>query len=96
LQLLAERFGRPGETYSSTVVGRAGTMASVSAVLSATAANTATASVTSPSLSGGALPLQEGNANLRAAFSGAVQNLVTQHQAEALAKYPELGSYSGG
>ncbi len=41
LQLLAERFGRPGETYSSTVVGRAGTMASVSAVLSATAANTA-------------------------------------------------------
>jgi hypothetical protein len=40
--------------------------------------------------------LQEGNANLRAAFSGAVQNLVTQHQAEALAKYPELGSYSGG
>jgi ABC-type phosphate transport system substrate-binding protein len=96
LQLLAERFGRPGETYSSTVVSRAGTMASVSAVLSATAANTATASVTSPSLPAGAVPSQEGNANLRAAFSRAVQNLVAQHQAEALAKYPELSSQSGG
>jgi phospholipase C len=47
LQLLAERFGRPGEVYSSTVAGRAATMASVSAVLSATAANAAIASVAS-------------------------------------------------
>jgi len=96
LQLLAERFGRPGEVYSSTVAGRAATMASVSAVLSATAANAAIASVASSLPSGSAVPSQEGNANLRVAFGAAVQNLVSQHQAEALAKYPELGGKAGG
>jgi len=96
LQLLAERFGSPGETYSSTVVGRAATMASVSAVLSATGANTAVALVGSAAPPGNGGPSQQGNANLRAAFDGAVQNLVSQHQAEALAKYPELRGYTGG
>jgi phospholipase C len=96
LQLLAERFGRPGERYSSTVAARAGTMASVSTVLSATAANTAIAAIGSIAPSGSASPSLQGNANLRAAFNGAVQNLVSQHQAEALAKYPELRGSSSG
>jgi phospholipase C len=96
LQLLAERFGRPGEIYSSTVAGRAATMASVSAVLSATAANTAMVSLASAVPADSAVPSQEGNANLRVAFGAAVQNLVSQHQAEALAKYPELGGKAGG
>ena len=96
LQLLAERFGQPGEAYSSTVVGRASTMASVSAVLSATAGNVTPMAIgpTTPLVVGASvLP---GNANLRAAFAGAVQNMLSQHQAEALAKYPELRGYSGG
>jgi phospholipase C len=96
LQLLAERFGQPGEAYSSTVVGRAAMVGSVSAVLSARAANNTAAALGSPPAPGIAPASQPGNANLRTAFAGAVKNLVSQHQAEALAKYPELRGYSGG
>ena len=95
LQLLAERFGRAGESFSSTVLARAGTMASVSAVLSSSAANGAIAAV-APSVGGSSeSSAQHGNANLRAAFDGALQNLISQHSAEALAKYPELRGYLG-
>jgi phospholipase C len=96
LQLFAERFGQPAEAYSSTVVGRAGTVASVSAVLSVAAANVATAALGSAPAPIVASALQPGNAPLRAAFAGAVKNMISQHQAEALTKYPELRGYSGG
>lgn len=95
LQLLAERFGRPGEPYSPSVLGRAATMASVSAVLTATAANTAIAAVAPRPASGSASPSPQGSSNLRAAFDGAMQNLVSRHQSVAVAKYPELRGYSG-
>jgi phospholipase C len=93
LQLLAERFGHPGETYSSTVVGRAGTLASVSTVLSATAANTAIAPIAGAAPAPGLEPSKQGGARLHTAFNKSVENLIGRHQAEALAKYPELGRY---
>lgn len=96
LQLLAERFGGPGETYSSTVVGRGETMASVSTILSAIAANTAVVATPAARPSGEETRAQQGIPALRSAFDGALKNLVIQHRAEALAKYPELHGYGGG
>ena len=97
LQLLAERFGHPGEPYSSAVAGRASTIASVSSVLSATAANGGHLPLAAAPVAAGGGELTSGNANMRAAFNGALQNLTTQHQAEAVAKYPQLAgrNFSG-
>ena len=95
LQLLAEKFGKPGEAYSPAVLGRAATMASVSTVLSASAGNSAIANIPAPCVAlPTPAPTASGSVGLRAAFETSIKNLVERHQAEALAKYPELGGYA--
>ena len=94
LQLLAERFGRPGETYSPSVAGRAGTFASVSSVLSASAANGSALAVPAAAGPPTVAPSAPGSDQLRRAFDAALKNLVRQHQGEAVAKFPDLAGYS--
>jgi phospholipase C len=91
LQLLAERFGKPGEAYSQVVAGRAGTIGSVSSALSTTANNTQVVALGTPGASAGptTTPIP-GNSKLQTAFQGAITDLVNQHSIEALAKFPEL------
>jgi phospholipase C len=93
LQLLAERFGKPGETYSPSVAGRAGTFSSVSSVLSASAGNAAAAAVSAPAGAGAVAPTAPGSDVLRSAFDSALKNLVKQHQGDAVAKFPSLAGY---
>ena len=97
LQLLAERFGKPGEAYSKEVAGRRQHgIASVSAVLSADAGNTAPCDLPAavPAAGGAAPPHPTATSKLRQAFDQAAKNLVDRHQAEAIAKYPELRAYA--
>ncbi|HWZ92191.1 MAG TPA: alkaline phosphatase family protein [Polyangiaceae bacterium] len=90
LQLLAERFGKSGESYSAEVHGRSlHGVQSVSAVLSATAANTAVAPIAPVSVIASAPGIL---GPLRPLFVAAIQNLLRQHGGEALAKYPELSA----
>ena len=99
LQLLAERFGSPGEPYSSEVSGRAQQgIGSVSAVLSAAGANAAVAgiNVAPPAGLSVAALAPQGSSVLHQCFDDATRTFVAQHQAEALAKYPELKSYLAG
>jgi len=89
LQLMAERFGEPGEIYSHEVLGRTQQgIASVSAVLDATAKNTAVCSI------GVGDPVAQVtavvNSDLRRAFEGSLKTLSAQHPTELYAKYPEL------
>jgi phospholipase C len=96
LQLLAERFGRVGEAYSSEVAGRANQgIASVSSLLVANAKNTAVAPLprTAPTSSAPTGPVAP--SDLREGFHQAVTQLADAHQAEAFAKYPELRAYLG-
>jgi phospholipase C len=94
LQLLAERFGKPGEAYSSSVTARAATFASVSSVLSASAANNGVVAISAhPSGATVAAPSVVSNDRLRTAFDAAAKNLVAQHSSEAVAKFPELRDY---
>jgi phospholipase C len=96
LQLFAERFGQPGETYSPEVLGRMQQkIVSVSAVLSATAGNLGGAALGGAAASPAPAPTLAGSANLRQAFTNAAQSFVAAHQAEALAKYPALAPYAG-
>jgi phospholipase C len=96
LQLIAERFGKAGETYSSEVAGRMHQkISSVSSVLSVGAGNTGQCDVSAAlgMPTGIAPPYPTVTNNLRLGFEQAAKNLATKHQAEALAKYPELRAY---
>jgi phospholipase C len=93
LQLLAERFGRNGEAYSSEVLGRMQQgIGSVSSVLSAGANNsqryvlTAPAAATAPAAT---IPHNQ----LREGFHQSATTFADRHQAEAFKKYPELRDY---
>lgn len=93
LQLLAERFGRANEVYSSEVLGRMKQgIASVSSVLSAAGDNGAALllpDVASPPTAPAVV-----RSRLTDAFSERGKALVGAHGAEALKKYPELGEIS--
>lgn len=96
LQLLAERFGKTGETYSPEVSGRmAQKIGSVSAVLSVSANNG-----TSCTLPGGRFqtvedggPAPMATNNLYQAFERAAKDLASRHKVEAFAKFPQLRGY---
>lgn len=92
LQLLAERFGKLGETYSSEVSGRmAQNIGSVSAVLSHTADNAKPSRLPrrSPIVTGAAPPPLATN-KLHQAFERATNDLATRHKMEAFMKFPQL------
>jgi phospholipase C len=92
LQLIAERFGAPGEIYSSEVQGRKQQgIESAATVLDVSAANTAVCSM--GGVSSAAPPSTINNSELRKGFAGAIQSIVHAHQSEATAKYPELRDY---
>jgi phospholipase C len=95
LQLLAERFGKAGETYSSAVAGRMNQgIASVSSVLTSEAANVAPLPI--PSVTAASAPTAPvAPSRLRQSFQQALVQLANAHQAEAYAKYPELRAYLG-
>src|SRR5439155_27111031 len=96
LQLLAERFGPNGEAYSPEVAARTQQgIASVSSILSVDAANVAPAPMGVASRAPVVVPAPPTSSKLRAAFGVAAKNLVLQHKAEALAKYPELRGTMG-
>jgi phospholipase C len=99
LQLLAERFGSPGEPYSAEVTGRKQQgIGSVSAVLSAAAPNVAVANIAVVSSVGPPVDpnAPHGSTVLHQCFDGAARTFVAQHQTEAVSKYPELKSYRPG
>jgi phospholipase C len=92
LQLIADRFGSPGESYSSEVLGRQQQgIESASAVLDAAAGNTGICN-----LHPGATladPAAVRNSELRQGFDKAIRDLAARHGTEALTKYPELRGY---
>jgi phospholipase C len=97
LQLIAERFGRAGEAYSSEVAGRMHqNIKSVSAVLDAGAGNTKPCDLSAAlTIQAGVTPPHPTVANnLRLGFEQAAKDLASKHQAEAFAKYPELRVYA--
>ena len=97
LQLLAERFGKPGEAYSAEVAGRMNQgIASVSAALAVGAQNLATRALNARLTSAAAIPSAIAANDLREGFHQAVTRLAAAHQAEAFAKYPELRAYVRG
>ena len=91
LQLIAERFGAPGEVYSPEVSARANQgIASVSQVLDVNAANTQVctfAAIAAPPAPDVLVP-----STLRRGFVQAASGLKAQHKLEVLAKYPELAA----
>ncbi len=92
LQLLAETFGSPGESYSSEVLGRSQQgIESLSVVLDAAAGNTEICTMGSGT--GAAAPGSVPESDLRKAFDGAIRALAARHQTEAMLKYPELRGY---
>lgn len=98
LQLLAERFGKPGESYSAAVQDRQRQgIHSVSEVLQAAANNTGICRVAAPA--NVAVPAdiaalaETGGSDLRTAFDAAVRAFVSRHPIEAPSKYPELRGY---
>lgn len=96
LQLIAERFGTPGETFSSEVAGRMHQgIVSVSSLLTADAGNTKPCNLSAAAAPppGAAIPFPTAPSNLRLGFDQAAKNLAAQHQGEAFAKYPELRAY---
>jgi len=96
LQLLAERFGHGSEAYSAQVAARAQQgIASVSEILSASAANTARCDLPGAGADGGDAPAATVKNSLRDGFHQAAVNLAASHQAEALQKYPEMREYLG-
>jgi len=94
LQLIADRFGETGESYSPEVTGRAQQgIESASAVLDAGAGNTATCQLGQPV--GADVASVVINSDLRRGFDTAVRSFVGRHQTEALTKFPELRRYLG-
>jgi phospholipase C len=89
LQLIAERFGDMGEPYSPEVAERASQgIASASIALDVDAGNTDSCAL-APDRSAGT-PAGSSSSELRRAFDAAIRELVTRHEPEALAKFPEL------
>ena len=90
LQLIAERFGAPGESYSPEVLARSQQgIASLSTVLDAAANNTQIATPANRNVA----PVPEAahtGSGLEAAFEAALRDLASRHRTEALIKYPEL------
>jgi phospholipase C len=94
LQLLAERFGETGESYSHEVTGRAQQgIESASVALDARAANTAPCQLGQAVSTGDATTVV--NSELRRGFDAAIRSFVDRHQTEALTKFPALRSYLG-
>ncbi|MDH5642383.1 MAG: hypothetical protein OEY28_13925, partial [Nitrospira sp.] len=96
LQLLAERFGKPGEAYSPEVSDRkAQHIESVSAVLSLHADNATPRTLPSVVPRGrkrvAPTPIIENN--LHHAFVRAAQDLAVRHKTEAFAKFPPLKQF---
>jgi phospholipase C len=93
LQLIAERFGPDGESYSSEVHGRQQQgIGSVSSILDVAADNTQICSFQSPASVNPPPPTVPGSI-LRTGFDDAMRQLVSRHQTEAVSKYPELRRY---
>ena len=91
LQLIAERFGAPGESYSSGVLARAQQgIASASGLLDARAANTNICAFTPAALPAATAPAGASNSNIRQGFDTSIKTLVARHRTEALAKFPAL------
>ncbi|HEX9880685.1 MAG TPA: alkaline phosphatase family protein [Candidatus Binatia bacterium] len=89
LQLLAERFGEPGEVYSPAVEGRRQQgIASLSQVLDVGANDARERPMPVIRAKKAKPPLV--HSQLQAAFSAAGRGLLSQHRTEALKKYPEL------
>ena len=92
LQFIADRFGSPGESYSSEVLGRQQQgIGRVAAVLEAAAGNTKICALGPAATVPG--PLTVPNSDLRQGFDTAIRALANRHQTEALTKYPELRAY---
>jgi len=94
LQLLADRFGRAGESYSTQVQDRRRQgIHSVTEILDPAANNTRLCQFAAPANI--AAPTVADDSDLRAAFDTAIRELVSGHESEALSKYPELRRYLG-
>jgi phospholipase C len=93
LQLLAERFGTPSTSFSPDVLARRlQGVESVSALLDPAGANTAVCQFR-PAAQIPTPPPSPTPALLTQAFTGAIQQLVTRHGPEALAKFPQLRGF---
>ncbi len=92
LQMLADRFGEPGESYSPEVAGRLHQgIQTLTKVLTDTGESSAIQLPAMPALK--PLPTtRTARSPLTQAFDNAAKRLVAQHGIEALAKFPELGS----
>lgn len=97
LQLIAERFGKPGEMYSPEVAGRrTQAIGSVSAALSLSANNATPRNL--PSIRSrafdrtAAAPLIAAS-TLHLAFERAATDLASRHTVEAFTKFPQLRDY---
>lgn len=91
LQLMAERFGQPGEAYSPEVQARKNQgISSISSLLSSQNVD-----VGAPARPATATPLPDvpphpRSSDLLTAFESSARRLVSQHGSEALSKFPEL------
>jgi len=89
LQLLAERFGSSGESYSMEVLDRQRQgIRSVSEILEVAADNTQTCRFAAPADVG--TPASVGHSELSGVFHWAIRELLSRHRTEAVIKYPEL------
>ncbi len=97
LQLIAERFGEAGKSYSSEVEDRARQgIESASVVLDAGAANKAICSLGSFSPTGDASALIASvESDLRRSFAAGIRLFVDRHQTETLVKFPDLRGFVG-
>jgi len=93
LQLLAERFGTGGESFSRDVLDRRNQgIASLSTILDAAANNTQMFTFATPA-NVNVPPAPAVPSGLQTAFDTALRDLVSRHQTEALIKYPELRGF---
>ena len=91
LQLIAERFGRGSESYSSEVRERAQQgITSVSGLLDARAANTNVCTFTPAAPVAEAPPAPVVKSKIRQGFDASIKALIERHHTEALAKFPAL------
>jgi len=92
LQLIAERFGRGNESYSSEVLGRTQQgIVSVSGMLDAAAANTNVCTFAPPATAAVPVAAATGiNSSIRQGFDTSIKALIDRHRTEALAKFPAL------
>lgn len=96
LQLLAERFGADGETYSASVdARRVAGIASASIVLDSGPGRPAVPKVSSaPILATATLTTtKDPDTNQQSAFVAAIEGFANTHGAEALKKYPQIAHW---